>query len=196
MATRPNLDMPVGRKRPARFVLRDATRSGHDTVDTAFAGFDLGSRDGYARFLAAHYIAHSEAEYWLALADLPAPFRLAERTPLIAADLADLGVDAPALPLPQPVPSSTSFAAGAGILYTIAGSTFGAQILITRLADGAPSRLLSQGLPGGYWQRLVDALDRIEAAGALGAAIAASRRTFALFAASADRIARGPHRTA
>lgn len=189
MATKPDFDVCVGSGKPARFVLRDSTRNDHDRVDAAFSRFDLSAPGGYAGFLTAHYLAHREIETWLALAEVPPRFRLAERTPLIASDLADLGRDLPTLHLPSPMPMSTAFASGAGILYCLAGSTFGARVLIQRLPQGAPNRFLSQPLPAGYWQRLVDALDAIAREGGLSATLAATRRTFRLFAASAERVA-------
>lgn len=191
MATRPHLDRAAGPTKPARFVLRDSTRTEHDRVDNAFSRFALDTEDGYAAFLAAHYLAHREIESWLALADLPPELRLAERTPLIAADLADLGRIVPAQTLPVPMPGSPGLACSAGVLYCVAGSSFGARVLLQRIPQGAPSRFLAQPLPAGYWQRLVDFLDTIARRGALSTTLASARRTFALFAASADRVAEG-----
>ncbi|WP_296679124.1 biliverdin-producing heme oxygenase [Novosphingobium sp.] len=192
MATQPHLDFRTGVYRPARFTLRDASRGEHDRVDAVFSAFDLQTLTGYGDFLSAHYAAHREAESWLAMADIPAGFRLADRTGLIAADLGELGRAVPAQVLPQPVPAQHSFAAAAGILYCLSGSSFGARVLIQRLWPDAPRRFLAEPLPAGYWQRLVGALDRIEQAGQLPATLAAARRTFALFAASAKRSAVSP----
>lgn len=191
MATRPLLDRAAGPTKPARFVLRDSTRIEHDRVDDAFSRFALDTEDGYAAFLRAHYFAHREIESWLALADLPPELHLAERTPLIAADLADLGCSLPEQTLPVPMPGSRGLACWAGVLYCIAGSSFGARVLLQRVPQGAPSRFLAQPLPAGYWQRLVDFLDSVARRGALSTTLASARRTFALFAQSAERVAEG-----
>lgn len=190
MASRPQFDQGTGSTKPARFLLRDSTRADHDRVDAAFSRFALDTVEGYADFLCAQYLAHREVESWLALSHLPAEFRLADRTPLIAADLADLGRPLPAQGLPSPMPSSAGFAVCAGVLYCVAGSSFGAQVLIQRLPHDAPARFLAQPLPAGYWQRLVVSLETIARQGALPATLAAARRTFALFATSAERVVR------
>lgn len=191
MASRPDLSTAAGPAKPARFVLRDGTRDEHDRVDDAFSHFDLNTEPGYADFLAAHYLAHREIESWLALADLPSELRLAERTPLIAADLADLGHKVPEQTLPTPMPGSPGLSSWAGVLYCVAGSTFGARVLLQRIPQDAPRRFLSQPLPAGYWQRLVDFLDTVARRGALPTTFAAARRTFSVFVKSADRVAEG-----
>ena len=194
MATQPLFPDRQAAARPARLVLRDATRPDHDRVDAAFSAFRLDEDQGYARFLAAQYLAHREAECWLALAEIPPRLRLSDRSPLIAADLAALGRDLPRAGLPFPQPPGGSFAQAAGVLYCLAGSSFGGRVLVQRIAPGAPRAFLSFPLPADYWPRLVAVLDGVAAQGGLAACTAGARRTFALFTQCARRIAAGAAR--
>ena len=187
MATKPLFSEPMADARPARLVLRDATRPDHDRVDAAFSAFRLDEPEGYARFLAAQYLAHREAECWLAQAEIPARLRLTDRSPLIAADLAALDRDTPGQGVPFPQPPSGSFAQIAGVLYCLTGSSFGNRVLLQRINRGAPSAFLSFPLPADTWPRLVAALDSVAAQGGMAACIAGARRTFALFAECARR---------
>lgn len=192
MATQPLLPDRMTAARPARLVLRDATRPDHDRVDAAFSAFRLDEADGYARFLAAQYRAHREAECWLALAAIPCGLRLPERSPLIRADLAALGHDVTGDAVPFPQPPSSSFAPAAGVLYCLAGSSFGGRVLVQRIAADAPRAFLTLPLPADYWPRLVAALDGVAARGGMAACTAGARRTFALFAECARRVAAQP----
>lgn len=176
---------------PARNVLRQETRTDHDRVDKAFSRFDLGTNDGYARFLGAQWLACREAEAWLAsnAEAIPPALQIPERSHLLVKDLADLGTSPPEHGLPYPMPMSLSSASLTGVAYCLAGSSFGARVLIKRIPEDFPRAFLASKLPDKAWQDLIRQIELVQLAGNLPAAISGARHTFRMFQAAADRMA-------
>lgn len=176
---------------PARNVLRQETRADHDRVDEAFSRFDLGNSDGYARFLGAQWLACREAEAWLAsnAKAIPAALQMPERSHLLFKDLADLGASPPEHGLPYPMPMSLSAASLTGVAYCLAGSSFGARVLVKRIPDTFPRAFLTSKLPDNAWQNLIRQIELVQLAGNLPAAISGARHTFRMFLAAAERMA-------
>ncbi|MDH2327607.1 biliverdin-producing heme oxygenase [Cereibacter sp. SYSU M97828] len=97
-----------------RWQLRDATAHSHAALDAAVGAFDDSA--GYARYLAAIHAFR-------------APLN-SDITPLVALDMADLGIPAPA---PAPAPTLRGSAL-LGQLYVLEGAALGGQILRKRAA--------------------------------------------------------------
>ena len=130
--------------------LREATRGAHEAVDAAFGGYDLADADGYRAFLTAHARALPVAEARMQ----SLPF-VTMRTPLLAADLADLDVA-----MPAPLPLDAVDEAGAwGALYVVEGSRLGGAMLARGVPAGWPSRYLGAVHPPGQWRALRAAID-------------------------------------
>jgi len=158
--------------------LRAATAADHDRVDALFAGRDLADRDDYRRFLVAHARALPAAEAALATWENLPDWR--PRTPLLAADLADLDAPRPD-PLPFTPPAGT--AAGWGTLYVVEGSRLGGVMLARRIGADLPGRYLGAAHRPGEWRALLTGLEAAADGPAwLEAAATAARATFALYA--------------
>lgn len=157
--------------------LRKATGPDHDAVDTAFGGFDLKTRDGYAAFLTAHARALPAVEAALAaIPALPAP---RPRTDLLAADLAAFGES---MPDPLPFALADDDAAAWGALYVIEGSRLGGIMLARSVAEGWPAAYLGAKHLPGEWRGLLAALDGAATGEAwIATAIDAAKATFALY---------------
>lgn len=134
--------------------LRDHTRPTHDAVDAAFGAHDLTKRDDYARMLHAHALALPAVE--TALAAHPGLPDWRRRTPLLAADLADLG-----RPLPPPLAFTLPALPGSawGALYVLEGSRLGGVMLARQVPATLPSRYLGAKHASGEWRALLTALD-------------------------------------
>ncbi|CAN5325060.1 N/A [soil metagenome] len=175
-------DLTAGRaKTPSlRMALRAATAVDHEAVDAAFSRFDLTSLESYTQFLLAHARALGPLE--TAVAGIWSASR--ERYPLLASDLADLGVESSsdgALVL-------SGEAAAWGVIYVLEGSRLGGSILAKCVADGLPVRYLSAAHEDGSWRQFAEALEL--AGGSEGgawrdAAISGAKSAFARFAKAA-----------
>jgi len=156
--------------------LRAATASDHGEVDSAYGGFDLADRAGYAAFLTAHARALPAVEAALARTG-EAGFR--SRTPLLAVDLKALGLD---MPDPLPLAGPAGPAARAGMLYVIEGSRLGGALLARQVPADFPSSYLSATHLPGEWRALLARLDAMaEGEGWLAEAVESARATFALY---------------
>jgi heme oxygenase len=161
-------------------LLRSRTAAAHEVVDAAFGGYDLRDPTDYRRFLMAHARALPVAEA-RAAAVWP---ELRRRTPLLAADLAALGVA-------SDLASVTEADAGAGqfgALYVVEGSRLGGGLLAERVADEMPRAYLSATHEPGEWRAIRAAIDA--AASGRDAAwhqalVAGALETFDLYAAAA-----------
>jgi heme oxygenase (biliverdin-IX-beta and delta-forming) len=147
--------------KPAHEALRAGTRAGHDRVDAAFGGFDLGDRDSYRRFLCAHAAALLPIEAWLDTNDATAlisdwPGR--RRAATLTADLGNLGAEPAPAP---PFDCDTHPAMMAGVIYVVEGSRLGGRLLSRRIGPDLPSAYLDADQPAGNWQFLLSQLDTI-----------------------------------
>ncbi len=174
-------------------MLRAATGDAHERLDALFAGFAIASRDGYARFLAAHAMALPALERALdargfagELSDWPRR----RRSDALAADLAALGE-------PQPpalaAPALGDRAACWGAAYVLEGSRLGGAMLARMIPPGAPDAYLAGPRPPGAWRAFLTALETaLASADALASAVAAANASFALFEAAGARMAGAP----
>lgn len=170
--------------------LRSATMAAHDLLDTAMqAASGWQTRADYARFLALQYAARLPLEAWLA-AHAPRDLAPPVQTPLIAQDLALLGLNLPPARLPFAAPANPSAGAVLGTAWVLAGSALGNRTIarqVDRIGGGAwPARFLGDDAMMAFWQGLRTRIERPaaphEAAGATGAAEA----VFAHFLAVAE----------
>lgn len=173
--------------------LRGATMAAHDLLDHAMqAASGWQTRADYARFLALQYTARAPLEQWLAQyapGDLVPP----PQTPLLARDLAALGVD---LPVPGPslgpclTPSSTSPGTALGAAWVLAGSALGNRAIakqVARIGCGAwPSAFLDDPAMMSFWQGLRARIERPARAAEAEGAAQAAEAVFAHFVAVAD----------
>ena len=162
------LDLPRAKR------LKALTTETPDVLDRSVMGLaSFDSLEGYSRFTLVQYRFHRDLA---ALYDEPALQALLpglaerRRLPLIAADLADLGLDLPADEGPA------VFAAGAidvptalGWLYVVEGSNMGAALLRKEaaklgLSDDRGARYLAPAPegPAAHWRAFTAALDAIE----------------------------------
>lgn len=167
--------------------LRAATAQAHERLDASFSSLPLASRDGYQRFLAGHAIGW--AALWPQLRDFapslgaPAP----DYPAMLAADLADLGIDAAGLPaLDAPPPDSPGATS-----YVLAGSRMGIATIRRQpnwaSANGTAGRYLADDAGPGLFRAVREWM-----AGPAGAAQdrdAAARSACAAFAVFADAFA-------
>lgn len=180
----------AGASEGLRSHLRLATMAAHDLLDTAMqAASGWQTRDDYARFLALQHAARAPLEDWLAVhapADLVPP----PQTPLIAGDLAQLGV-----PVPPPARLFTlgRIAAGhaLGAAWVLAGSALGNRAIarqVTRIGGGAwPAGFLDDDAMMHFWQGLRARIERPAAPAEAAGASTAAEAVFAHFLAVAEQ---------
>ena len=168
----------------ARMSLREATRAEHAAVDAVYSAFDLSTLSGYGRFLRAQSSCVASLEAALAepaqalLGDWPARIR----APLLAADLADMGL---AVAPPITAPDLPDDAAVLGAVYVLEGSRFGGAVLARRLAPDAPARFLMAPTEPNSWRSFMSSLDRhLVRSPDFASAIGASRAVFHSFEAA------------
>lgn len=173
----------------AQAFLRRVTRPWHETVEDAFAPFDLATPAGLGGFLARQAAAVLPLEWALeraGIADQVPDWAARRRSRALMEDLGTLSLAVPAGLRPFAVPSG---AHALGSLYVLEGSKLGGRVLLRRAAASsdarvqAATRFLGHHAPG-EWRRFVTCL---EAAGRDGMADlrAGAEAAFALFAAAA-----------
>lgn len=173
---------------PIRSLLREATASAHGRVDDAFTQLNLGRRDGYRRFLAAHASVILPME---ALAGQAGAGQILEdwpsrrRSGALLDDLAALGLQPPP-PLPLGLSGGPAWVLGA--LYVLEGSRLGAQVLRRRVLAGpdagcrAATAYLSHGMGQGLWPSFLAQLEASPyARGDAGPVIEGAYDAFAAF---------------
>lgn len=175
----------AGDARAARARLRAATAEDHARVDACFARFDVARPDDYRRFLRAQARAYLPVE---AAVDCAEAARLVpdwaerRRAAALRQDLADLAIAPPGF---ERYPLDATPAALLGTIYVLEGSRLGGHLLARRVAEHFPRRFIS-GSDQGRWRRFVALLDAtLTSPQAFDEAIAAARRVFGQFEASA-----------
>jgi heme oxygenase len=176
-----------------RSLLKEATANAHRDLDARLSGLELGSLDGYRRFLEANAAALWPVEDALEaagvvgiFADWPERSRRAAMT----ADLARVsGKLSPLSPLPG-LNRNGVF----GTLYVLEGSRLGAKYLLRGVSQAADPAVagatayLSHGAGQHFWQTYLAALEQEPATPDDAAEIvAAADRAFAMFAQAAAR---------
>jgi heme oxygenase len=105
---------------------REATRASHETLDAAFGSLNLAARDDYVRFLSGHAIGlASLARAFRRFVEDELDLACPDYVTMLREDLAQLGVDADALPQRAAAAEISPAAAG----YVISGSRLGLAML-------------------------------------------------------------------
>lgn len=169
--------------------LRGATMAAHELLDHAMqAASGWQTREDYARFLALQHAARAPLEAWLA-AHAPADLVPPLQTPLIASDLARLGMS-----LPSPAPLFTMGRAGTGhalgAAWVLAGSALGNKAIakqVARIGAGEwPTAFLGDEAMMDFWQGLRGRIEQPAAAAEAEGATRAAEAVFAHFLSVAD----------
>lgn len=157
--------------------LKAATSAAHGRLDKRIMAADpFGSPERYGRFLLVQHAFHREID---ALYDNPVLDGLLpdlagrRRLALIKADLADLGIDTPAIGTPPRFGAQIDLPTALGWLYVAEGSNLGAAFLLKDamklgFSETRGARHLA-GAPEGrglHWRTFTAALDTIELSGA------------------------------
>jgi heme oxygenase len=192
---------PQGPAEDLRLHLRAATMAAHDLLDhTMQTASGWQTLADYARFLSLQHAARAPIEAWLD-GHAPADLRPPAQTPLIARDLAALGL---ALPAP-----AADFAMGGegsdagegwgealGAAWVLAGSALGNKAILKQMrrasaAHGGnwPSAFLGDDAMLAYWQGLRARIERPAAAAQASAAADAASAVFDHFIAHASHAA-------
>ena len=186
-----------GHPQDLREHLRAATMAAHDLLDhTMQAASGWQSLADYARFLSLQHAARTPIEVWLE-SHAPADLRPPAQTPLIARDLAALGlaVPAPAAAFAMADEGSPGDEA-LGAAWVLAGSALGNKAILKQMrrasaAQGAhwPSAFLGDEAMLAYWQGLRARIERPAAAAQARAAADAASAVFRHFIAHAGKAA-------
>ncbi|MET0182542.1 MAG: biliverdin-producing heme oxygenase, partial [Caulobacterales bacterium] len=153
----------------SRFVLRNATHAAHARLDAKVEKAGIDAVEGYRAFLLASASALRRVEAALEASGVGAvltdwPER--KRSPVIAADLAGLGLETPT---PEGPAKLFSRAEMFGALYVLEGSRLGARVLLKRARDAENdlitnnTRYLSHGEGSRLWPTFVDLLENEQA---------------------------------
>lgn len=176
----------ASRSQSLRGHLRAATMAAHDLLDHAMqAASGWQNRADYARFVALQHTARAPLEEWLA-AHAPADLVPPLQTPLLAEDLAALGIDVPAYSAPFAFPQTASQTAPAealGAAWVLAGSALGNKAIakqVAKIGGGEwPIAFLGDDAMMRFWQGL---RARIEQPATPAEAEGATRAAEAVFA--------------
>lgn len=155
--------------------LKALTHETHNRLDTSImAAASFASIEGYGRFVTVQYLFHRDIDalYDHAILKVILP-GLAERRrlPLIAADLADLGLSLPGDGTPPAFPQghAVDIPLALGWLYVTEGSNMGAALLRKEaakigLSDRHGARHLAPAAegPAAHWRAFTAALDAVE----------------------------------
>lgn len=152
--------------------LKASTHETHDRLDTSImAAASFASVEGYGRFVTVQYLFHRDIDalYDSAILQALLPgLTQRRRLPLIAADLADLGLPLPDddTPLAFPQGDAVDIPAALGWLYVAEGSNMGAALLRKEaarigLSDAHGARHLAPAPegPAAHWRAFTAALD-------------------------------------
>lgn len=153
--------------------LKALTHLTHEGVDRSImSAASFANLEKYNRFLEVQYLFHHDVAALYEDARLQALFPgLADRRrlALVAADLADLGFEAPAEGTPIFVPGSIDLPTALGWLYVAEGSNMGAALLRKEaaklgLSDTHGARHLAPAPegPAPHWRVFTAALDALE----------------------------------
>lgn len=173
--------------------LRSATMAVHDLLDqTMQAASGWRNLGDYARFLSVQHAARAPVEVWLA-AHAPADLRPPEQTPLIAQDLAELG-----LSLPAPAADFGLRTGGEGqalgAAWVLAGSALGNKSILKQMRRASaqderawPAAFLGDEAMLNFWHGLRARLEQPTLPSRRHAATDAAQAVFAHFLAYAGQ---------
>ncbi|MFN4038869.1 MAG: biliverdin-producing heme oxygenase [Erythrobacter sp.] len=175
-----------------RLHLRAATMAAHDLLDHSMqAASGWQNLADYARFLSLQHAARAPVEAWLE-DHAPVDLRPPAQTPLIARDLAMLG-----LGLPEPAArfgmAEEHEGEALGAAWVLAGSALGNKAILKQMrrasaAEGSewPATFLSDEAMLTFWQNLRTRIERPASAAQARAASEAASAVFAHFTAHAQ----------
>jgi heme oxygenase (biliverdin-IX-beta and delta-forming) len=169
--------------------LRAATMAAHDLLDHAMqAASGWQTRSDYARFLALQYAARVPLEDWLAR-HAPSDLSPPSQTPLLARDLAALGLDVPK-PAPGLTPDMPAPGEALGTAWVLAGSALGNRAIakqVARIGGGEwPTAFLGDDTMMAFWQGLRARIERPAEPDEAEGATRAAEAVFAHFLAVAE----------
>jgi heme oxygenase len=172
----------------ARAALRAATAADHERVDRLFSLLDLTREADYRLFLtaqAAAYLPIEKAIDGRGVVDLLPDWPARRRAHLLLADLAIMGIEAPAM---QEPPALADAASMFGAIYVLEGSRLGGALLKRGLPCGLTKRFLDAEQAPGAWRKLLAKLDEfVYAPEQLRAASETARDVFMRFEAAGRR---------
>ncbi len=153
--------------------LKSATSTVHDRLDKRIMATDLfASREAYGRFLMVQHAFHRDIDALYDIAALAAilpDLAQRRRLPLIAADLADLGIDVPESGAVPAFGADPDIPNALGWLYVAEGSNLGAAFLLKDagklgLGETFGARHLAPAPEGRglAWRTFTIALDAVE----------------------------------
>jgi heme oxygenase len=177
---------PTGRgmlRNAAHAELRARTRDDHETVDAAFARFDLRSRPDYISFLRAHAAVLPAIEQAVAPATLIPGW--VGRTAALSEDFAALDA-----PMPPPVPFTMADTAAArwGALYVLEGSRLGGAMLARMVGADLPAAYLRSTHAAGKWRSLLANMDQaINTERELDEAVTSAKAVFVAYRRAAEQ---------
>ncbi len=174
-----------------RLHLRAATMAAHDLLDhTMQAASGWQTAGDYARFLALQHAARVPVEAWLA-DHAPAALCPPPQTPLIACDLARLGL-APPPAAPAFVLAASGGGEVLGTAWVLAGSALGNRAILKQMRRASaadkrewPSAFLGDGAMLAFWQALRERIEQPASAEDVASATRAASAVFTHFTAHA-----------
>lgn len=176
----------------AREALRSATRDCHGRVDEIYSAAQLSDPVSYGNFLRAQAAAYLPVEAALddaEIASLIEDWPARARGPLLAGDLAELGIESPP---PVGSPAFSGRAEMLGALYVLEGSRLGGKLLKRSVPAHLPTRFLGGGASAS-WQSLLSTMDNmLDTAQRIRRATGAARNVFSLFEDGGRRYLSGP----
>lgn len=183
--------MSVSPRSDLRSLLRDGTHDAHERLDAKAMAFDLADRADYARFLVwqgglvpgleAH-LARNGIARWVP------DWNARRRADALIGDIARLGAEPPRA---RALDGLAADGPGLiGICYVLEGSRVGGAMLV-KLVDpalkGVATAYLDHGADQRLWPRFIAILNGLAfSPQETEAAVAAARRTFALFESALD----------
>jgi heme oxygenase (biliverdin-IX-beta and delta-forming) len=182
---------PQGPTDDLRLHLRAATMAAHDLLDhTMQAASGWQNLSDYARFLRLQHAARAPVEAWLA-ACAPDDLRPPVQTPLIARDLAALGLDVSA-PAAGFAIEDADAGHALGVAWVLAGSALGNKAILKQMrrasaGDGHkwPCEFLGDETMMNFWQGLRLRLEQPATSAQASGAASAATAVFAHFLAHA-----------
>lgn len=161
-----------------RGVLKERTRALHEELDRSI-GHGVLDPQGYAAFLAVQYSARAPIERWAAKA-MAADIAPPATAPLIAADLAELGMS-----LPREARFAVSDRADPiGAAWALGGSSMGNRALVVqrrKAGFGEAARFLGDPATAEYFRRILPRLAGPVSDDAADAAVLAAEAVFDTF---------------
>lgn len=177
--------MGISASASAREYLKLSTRDLHGRLDAASRVMRPETDPGYGDFLAAQAAALIPLEAALergGIERLLPDWALRRRAPVLAKDLAELGLSCEAMA----APAFRSEAGLLGAVYVLEGSRLDARALLGRVGANSPTRYLRHGEGMKFWPSFLAVLETsTEVRRSPHLAVAAARAAFSLFIAAA-----------